>query len=177
MRRMMFAVGLVGVVACGADASEFWHFDGVNDVSFSKAGFADTSDPANWDTISANVAITRGNSQGLFNPLVDSGYTNAGPTGTLWLFGGTAQDVVDGTVVLGDFGEWQPAHGSNPPGTVGQDAVLYLIGKDRFIDIKFTGWGIGPGSGGSFSYERAVPSAGVLGVFGVAGFGMMRRRR
>ena len=178
LKLIVCAVGGL-VIGSGAHASEFWHFDGVNDVVFAKGGFADTSNPSNWDSITAGVAITRGDSQGLYNPVVDAGYTNAGPTGTLWFFGGTAQDVVDGTVLAGDFDEWQPAAGGPPniPAMVGQDAVLYLIAEDTYIDIKFTGWGVGPGSGGSYSYERAVPTPGTLSLLGVAGFAAVRRKR
>ena len=180
MTKLFVCAVVAGAVVSNAGATEFWQFDGTNDVSFSKAGFADTSDPANWDVISASVAITRGDLQGLYNPLVDSFYTGAGPNGTLWLFGNTVQDVLDGTVDITDFNDWEPATGGpggGPPSTVGQDAVLYLVAEDRYIDIKFTGWGIGPGSGGSFSYDRAVPAPGVLGVMGIAGMGLVRRKR
>ncbi|RMH23716.1 MAG: hypothetical protein D6693_10880, partial [Planctomycetota bacterium] len=105
------------------------------------------------------------------------------PKGTLWLFGSTVDDVMSGAVTLASFQAWRAAHGGNPPGTVGQDAVMYLTAEDAFVDIVFTDWGqMGP-AGGRFSYTRAVvtlgvPAPGAAGpVIAVAAMALARRRR
>lgn len=175
--KKIIAICGVCLIAGSASATEFWQFGTSNTLSFSKTGFADVNDPANWDTITDNVAITRGNVQGLYNPIAESNWNGAGPSGTLWLLGNTVQDVLDGTVDISDFTTWLDSHGSNPLTQTGQDMVLYLTAEDIFIDVKFTSWGVGGGSGGSFSYDRATPTPGALGIFGLAGIAATRRRR
>ncbi len=149
--------GLSGLFAAasGAGASAYYQ-SSAGTITFIKAAFADPQNPANWDMITPSVAITRGNVQGIYNPLVEPGYQGFSPVGTLWYFNGTVQDVIDGTITLSQFDNWVFAHGNNPPGTVGDNAVLYLVAEDAFVDIRFTQWGVGNGGGGSFRYVRAI---------------------
>ncbi|MGD1917328.1 MAG: hypothetical protein ACFCBV_14235 [Phycisphaerales bacterium] len=176
MRLMICATG-VAAVAASASAQQFFQAsDGV--TSFSKAAFADWTDPANQDQITPTVAITRQDIEGIFNIVEESSYSFfSSPTGTQWVFGATVQDVIDGTIGIGDFASWEDAHGSFPPGTVGVEAVLYLEDDDAYVDIMFTNWGSG-GSGGAFAYDRAsIPAPGALALLGLGGLVAARRRR
>lgn len=177
MSKVLAAVAVVAF-ASGASAQSF-HQSSDGTVDFSKSAFADTSDPANWDTITSTVAITRGNVQGIYNPIAESSYIeDQSPTGTLWLFGNTVQDVLDGTVDLMDFNDWETAHSASPPSTVGVDSVLYLIAEDAYVDIRFTQWAIGAGGGGAFSYTRAIiPTPSGAALLGVTALGAVRRKR
>ena len=179
--RIGLGFGQVAVlVMCGSACGQSYYPSSGGTLDFAKAPLADPGDEANWDRITDSVAITRGNLQGIYNPIQESGYNFAGsPLGTLWYFGGTVEDVMNGVIGLDDFDDWYSAL---PPGTpliVGMDAVLYLEAEDAYLDLVFTEWGVGPGGGGSFAYTRAVipaPATGVgLGLVGV--LGLVRRRR
>ena len=160
MRIMICAMG-VAAVAASASAQQFFQAsDGT--ISFSKAAFADPTDPANQDIITDTVAITRDDIRGIYNIRQEGEYEDFfSPAGTQWFFGGTVQD----------------AHGGFPPGTVGVESVLYLEDIDAYVDITFTDWGSG-GSGGAFAYDRAIiPAPGSLALLGLGGLVATRRRR
>jgi len=176
MRVLICATG-VAVCAGSATAQQYFQAsDGT--IDFAKAAFADPTDPANQDMITGTVAITRGDQRGIYNPLQEGSYEDfVSPLGTQWLFDATVQDVIDGTFGIGDFDTWENAHGGFPPGTVGQDAVLYLEDDDAYVDITFTDWGSG-GSGGAFAYTRAIiPAPGTFALLGLGGMVAARRRR
>ena len=116
---------------------------------FEKADFADWTLEGNEDRITDNVWITRQNTRGIFNIAQESSYTNdLSPADTEWATG----DAVDWASLT--FQTWEQWHGSNPPGSVGVDAVVHLITDDIYIDIRFESWTSG-GLGGGFSYYRA----------------------
>jgi len=49
---------------------------------------------------------------------------------------------------------------------LGATSVLHLIDEDIYLDIDFTAWSVGFGSGGGFSYMRAVaPSIETTGDY------------
>jgi hypothetical protein len=158
------------LLLCGAaQAQQVWmglgHF-------FEKPNFADWTDPAYQDRITDNVWITRGDRRGIFNIATEPGYDDfVSPADTEWATG-SAADWQSLT-----FQNWQDWHASDPPSTVGLDAVVHLISDDIYIDIRFESWTVGGFNGGGFSYLRAVPAPGGLGLLGVAGLGLTRRRR
>ncbi len=122
--------------------------------TFTKAASADWTLPENQDRITSSVWITRAGTQGIFNIAVESSYGSLSPADTEWATG----DAADWQSLT--FTPWVTWAGSNPPGTVGLDAVVHLISDDIYIDIRFDSWGIGGDGGGSFSYARgesAVP--------------------
>jgi hypothetical protein len=132
--------------ATPAGATEIWSG---RTYYFVKAPFADPALPANQDRITPLVAITRGNTQGIYNTVFESGYThNVSPVGTEWATG----DAVNHASLK--FQPWEVWAGASPPSTVGVDACVHLIAEDIFVDITFASWGAG-GSGGYFSYYRA----------------------
>ena len=180
MLKLFIAAFVTLVIAQGASAQQFYlASDGT--IDFVSPAFIDSSDPANWDMMTSTVAITRDSGGGgIYNTLVETNYSGSAgsPVGTLWIFGNSVQDVIDGTVDISDFSTWEDAHGSFPPGTVGVDAVVYLSDDDAYVDIRFTNWGIGPGGGGAFAYTRAIiPAPGALAVLIPASIFATRRRR
>ncbi|MCB0734097.1 MAG: T9SS type A sorting domain-containing protein [Flavobacteriales bacterium] len=118
--------------------------------TFTKANYADYTKPANQDRITDTVWITRKTDQGIFNIKTSTGYaTNSSPRDTKWAFGTTSN------ISSLNFRDWQSAVGSNPPGMVNRDMVVFLVSDSIYIDIKFTSWTQG-GAGGGFSYTRST---------------------
>ena len=144
-------------------------------TTFSKDPLADWTLPENQDRITPEVWLTRANTQGLFNIKSEPLFTHQrSPVGTEWAFGTTA-DFASLT-----YTNWEVWAGSNPPGTVGRDAVVHLVAEDIYLDLKFTAW-CGAGGGGGFSYVRStapIPEPSSLAVLSTAAFlGSCRRRR
>lgn len=130
---------------------------------FVKADSSDWNLPENQDRISDAVWITRENQSGIFNIASEPTYSPAtSPANTEWAFG-SASDFESLT-----FANWEAWHGSNPPSTVGQDAVIHLIAEDIYLDIKFLGWTAGAQGGGTggggFMYERSTCSTVAIDV-------------
>jgi hypothetical protein len=138
------------------------------EAMFEKTPYADPSASENQDFILPNIAITRGDSRGIYNAALEEFFEDfASPAGTRWAF---PNNNPEKTLVATNhpeltFEDWQTAFGGStgggPPATVGQNAVLHLVEQDIYLDIRFTAWGAGSSAGGSFAYERAMitPSA------------------
>src|ERR1035437_9290843 len=106
------------------------------------------------DKITANVWITRGGSQGIYNAVTEGGFTHFfSPADTEWADGTTANFA---SLSYTDWNTWSKNIHGGPPNTVGVNAVVHLITDDIYIDITFTSWG---GVGGAYSYQRATPPA------------------
>lgn len=178
--RIGAGIGVAALLSLGASAlSQTYYQASDGTIDFEKVPFADPTDPANWDSITPAVAITRANVEGIYNPIQESGFSFSGsPLGTLWYFGGTVQDVIDGALTLDDFNPWYLARPGLTPEIVGMDAVVYLEAEDAYFDLMFTDWGVGPSGGGAFAYTRAIvpaPATGaVIALIGIVG---VRRRR
>ena len=170
--RCVVILSTAALLAAPAAAQTFYEGYG---VSFSKTGFADPSLEANQDRITDSVWITRATTKGIYNAAVEPSYNAlaGSPADTEWAYG----TIADGLGTL-TFSDWKSWHGSNPPSSVGQNAVLHLISEDIYLDIRFTAWGVGPGSGGSFGYERAaVPAPAAPALLGLGALAAARRRR
>jgi hypothetical protein len=119
-------------------------------TTFTKADLADYTQAANQDRLTANVWLTRANTQGLLNIKAEMAYTHFySPLGTEWAYGALANY---NTLT---YQNWEAWNGTVPPSMVGQNAVLHLISDDIYLSVKFTSWT--QATGGGFSYIRSTP--------------------
>ena len=131
------------------------------EVFFENEDCVDVTDPANWDPITESVAITRGDSQPLYNPLTEDGYDYTGeyygdpsPEGTLWAPMPTAEASPEDYVAFVDAVDYCP------PCVVEDDIILslWILEEDEYWDVDMESWSSGDGgygsSGGGFSYWR-----------------------
>jgi hypothetical protein len=134
-------------------------------ITFSKAAFANPGLAANQDRITNSTWITRASTQGLYNAATEGSYVdNVSPANTEWATGSLAN------YASLSYQPWELWAGGPPniPSIVGVQAVVHLISENIYIGIRFTGWGVGAGGGGSFSYERTT--AGTTTPVKLAGF-------
>lgn len=123
-------------------------------ITFTKAAFADWTQPENQDRITDNVWITRTNAHGIFNARTEAFFTHAlSPADTAWASGQLA-DYASLT-----FTDWDTWATHFPVGTIGQGAVVHLVSDDIYLSIKFNSWSQAA-SGGGFSYDRSTPGSG-----------------
>jgi hypothetical protein len=126
-------------------------------ITISKADFDDWTLETSQDRITPNVWLTRANSRGLFNIVLETEFDNGNytsPLDTEWANGTIADGV--GTLT---FDTWDVSNGEANP-TLGQNKVLHLITDDIYIDFVVTAWTQGDGSGnppgGGFTYQRST---------------------
>jgi hypothetical protein len=141
---------LIALASTFAHAQTVWNGP---PITFSKPGSADPTQPANQDRITANVRITRGGTQGIYNAKSESLFTHDfSPADTEWADGSAAAHA---SLTFTDWNTWAKVVHAGPPTTVGVPAVVHLITDDIYIDISFTSWAVG----GDFSYQRATATA------------------
>jgi hypothetical protein len=144
-------------LAISAHAATVWNGP---TISFTKSNYANPLLAQNQDRLTANVWITRGSSQGLFNANTESSFTHyVSPAGTEWANGSLENYA---TLSYTNWNHWASGVNANPYATVGVQAVLHLIPDDIYLSVQFTSWsggapGGGPTSGGGFSYLRSTP--------------------
>ena len=138
-------VALLSLAVKPTLALEVWNGPSINFTNFSSADV---------DQITPSVWITRGSRRGLYNPVIEGGYTHSlSPIGTEWAFGELTNYA---SLNYKDWEDWfGGAGGGGPPSTVGKDAVLHVIPEDVYISVKFTSWTI---AGSGFSYTRSTPA-------------------
>ncbi len=118
------------------------------EVTFIKEDYADWTNHNNIDIITPGVGITRQNSQGIFNIMMEDSYQfNLSPENTLWAFG------YSGEVDPEEYSDWRSAVNTYPPLMVNRPMSMYIENQDKYIDIKFLSWTQGS-DGGGFSYIR-----------------------
>ena len=123
-------------------------------MTFAKAPFADWTQSANQDRITANVWITRANSAGPFNASMEAGFAHFfSPADTEWASG----ELADYSTLT--YTNWDAWAAHSPPNSVNQDAVVHLISDDIYLALTFRSWS-SAGSGGGFSYDRSTPGSG-----------------
>jgi hypothetical protein len=149
-------------LACGAAATPVvW--SGFM-TSFTKLAGADPSLAANQDHLTSHVALTRGDTAGLFNAVLETSFdrTNrTSPLDTEWATDlnnpGLSIEATNWAVL--EFSTWNDAYGGM--GGVGshivdRDAVVHLITDDIYLNLRFTAWG---GNQGGFTYLRSAALA------------------
>lgn len=119
------------------------------------------------DQITANVALTRGATRGLFNAMIDKGYNGSGPSDTEWATNLTSagQTITASNWEALSFEPWLTAFGGT--GMIGhliegRDAVVHLISDDIYLDLRFTDWEL---RAGGFAYLRAVAPSNIPGDY------------
>jgi len=125
-------------------------------ITFTKPNGADYNDPANWDILSDNVAITRQNAQGLYNPYTDGSWNGSGPTGTEWKWGTT--ESTDNYYTGWRDAVYQSGYGpryalEDDYGYTDGHMSLHVIETDTYYDVEWHDWTCCQGGGG-FSYTR-----------------------
>ena len=160
--RALGALSLAGaLLATRAGATQVWTGPS---ITFSEPSTSDGTQPADQDRITSHVWLTRGLTMGLFNAEQESAYAhNFSPADTEWAFG----EIADYASL--SYTNWETWNDGNPPGMVGQDAVVHLISDDIYIAIQFTAWGM---KMGGFTYMRSTappPSAPVFQSVAVSG--------
>ena len=129
-------------------------------VYYYKSGGMDPADTSNWDWVSDSVAIIRGFSGALYNPLFETAYQKfSSPARTRWAAGPTAEQERPWDYV--DF--QSAAGGSNSMSEiVGKTLSMYLTDSDEYFDVTFFGWGQGGEAQGSVAYMRKPVPAPTL---------------
>ena len=102
------------------------------------------------DTITPYVALARGNRQGYFNAITQNSWNGAGPEGTYWKMGPTAQE--------GDYTSWVGAHDHCAECQLDDTISLWIPQGNFFFDIVTTSWTCCQ-EGGGFSYSRTLVDA------------------
>ena len=101
-----------------------------------------------FEAMTPQTHITRGNSRPLYNSVYESGPTgNNNPTNTEWAYGN-----IDNWNTLTYTGLWN-LHGNNPPSMVNVPMVLHLKSENIYMQITFTYWEV---NGGGFTYTRTT---------------------
>jgi hypothetical protein len=122
------------------------------------------SHPANSsiaDEITPNVHLNRDATQGIYNSASETAYAfDLSPEYTLWAteFNNPGAGIVATNYAALSFTDWRTAYGGASAlatNIVGSNAVVYLTLDDVYLDLRFTAWGAGSSSGGSFDYVRA----------------------
>ena len=149
-------------LACGASATPVvW--SGLT-TSFTKMAGADPSLAANQDHLTSHVALTRGDTAGLFNAVLETSFdrTNrTSPRDTEWAtdLNNPGLSIQATNWAALEFTTWNDSFGGM--GGVGshivdRDAVVHLITDDIYLDLRFTAWG---GNQGGFTYLRSAAPA------------------
>src|SRR6266404_2610853 len=100
-------------------------------INFSKPASADPTQAANQDRITANVWITRGSLNGIYNAKTETSFTHSfSPEDTEWANGTTANYC---SLSYTDWNTWAKGINANPPSTVGVNAVVHLKTDDIYL--------------------------------------------
>jgi PEP-CTERM motif len=124
------------------------------------------------DSLTPNVALTRGSTQGMYNAVSETSFNSASPAGTEWA---TAVNNPSVTITATNwaalsFTDWTHAYGG--PGNTLQsnitskNAVVHLITDNIYLNLQFTNFT----SGGAFAYQRStpVPEPSTIALAGIA---------
>ena len=134
-------------------------------VYYQKEDYADPTDSDNWDIISDDIALIRGDNQMIYNPITENSYISGSPSNTLWRalpsYSVNSDYYAVGVLAIIYVPKFLP-------GRVGS---IYSIPDNKYYDINFISWtsgngqgwpgggsdGSGDGGGGGVSYWRSGP--------------------
>jgi len=134
-------------------------------IYYQKDDYADPTDSDNWDIISDDIALIRGDNQMIYNPITENSYISGSPSNTLWRalpsYSVNSDYYAVGVLAIIYIPKYLP-------GTVGS---IYSIPDNKYYDINFISWtsgngqgwpgggsdGSGGGGGGGVSYWRSGP--------------------
>jgi glucose/arabinose dehydrogenase len=121
-------------------------------INFTNLDGSDPTQAANQDRLTANVWITRGSEQGIYNAFSETSFTHFfSPADTEWADGTTANYS---SLSYTDWNTWAKNDHGSPPSTVGVNAVMHLISDNIYLNVTFTSWGV---ETGGFSWQRSTP--------------------
>lgn len=148
-----FAFLLIAVATFAPQVKSAVVWDGPP-ITFTNLAGTDPTQPTNQDRLTADVWLTRGNSQGLFNAALESSFIAFfSPSKTEWSYGALSNHASL------TYTDWEDMYGGSsgggPPATIGQDTVVHLISDDIYLSIRLTSWGV---RSGGFSYIRSTPN-------------------
>ncbi len=141
------------------------------EIEFVRPSGADPTDPASQDLLVPGVAITRGETGGVYNAALEDFFDAlVSPADTEWAFlaNNPGQPIEAVNFAQLSFAPWAEAHGLSGSGQLdlllpGMPAVVHLISADVYLDLSFTSWARGAQAGGvgggGFSYLRSTPGA------------------
>jgi len=123
-------------------------------VSFSKEDYA--TGPEAVDTVDIDIAITRGNNQGIYNPILETQWDDndndgTSPVGTLWNTDGW--DDLTNLNTRNYYSFYDAYLGRIGNNILSSEAVMKDVANDRYYKFEFTVWG-GNNSGGAVTYTR-----------------------
>jgi len=125
-------------------------------------GFYHTQENNLQDQLAADVKLTRGSSEGLYNSAKESGaVAGTSPLGTAWAVG-TLANYTKLT-----YAPCPLERGSSPPSAVNTTYVVHLTSAsdDIYLQLTLTNWGGANGSGDkTFGYIRTTPPAPVPAI-------------
>lgn len=123
----------------------------VDTISFEKVDY-DTGNTA-IDFIDSGVALTRGNQNYLYNPLLEESVDRSvSPAGTLWNADGWG-DLVD--YKTREYSTFDIAFGGNLTEIASKETIMYDVANDNYYAIDFSSWTQGQ-NGGGFAYSRSL---------------------
>ena len=104
------------------------------------------------DDSTAQVGITRGNNNGIYNPFTEEGWnSNVSPEGTLWNIDGW--NDLSNLTTRTYTNLYAAFDGNLGNKIVGTECIMYVASIEKYYAVKFLSWTQG-GNGGGFSYVR-----------------------
>lgn len=160
--RASFCAALVALTLALTDVSPAQTVWSGFTFQFTKPSGADGTLPENQDSISPNVRLARGDTNGLYNAEYETGFDAAvSPDFTLWAthINNPEADIAAENYANLVFDPFTAAYeGQVGNSILGGNAVLYLTADNIYLDIQFTSWTTGHQlPSGGFSYLRAEP--------------------
>lgn len=121
--------------------------DPTSAITFTKVDYS-----IDADVITSNVHISRGNNQGIYNTVTESGWDqNISPEGTLWNADGWRDlSNLAGRTFTNFYAAVGGGLGNNIPGV---ELIMYIPVDGLYYTVQFSSWTQG-NMGGGFSYIR-----------------------